>query len=214
MGKTKWGDGIVEFIENNYKGIDNIELARLINEKFNFNINNRDVASFKVRYKIKTGKDLSSGINKGCFKSGRTPINKGQKDWYKNLPKESRDKMKKTQFKKGHISYNELPLGSEIIKGNDFIYIKIKSGKNKKNWKAKHHMIWEEHHGKIPKGYNVIFADGNRRNFDIDNLMLVTHAEELDLNMLHLRFNDKELTKTGLNIVKVHKKIVEKEKEK
>ena len=50
----------------------------------------------------------------------------------------------------------------------------------------------------------VIFADGNQLNFDIDNLVLVSKGEHAQLNRLHYRFNDADLTKTGLNIVKLN----------
>ena len=41
------------------------------------------------------------------------------------------------------------------------------------HWQSKHSLLWEQHHGrKVPKGHIVMFADGDRRNFDINNLML------------------------------------------
>ena len=40
-------------------------------------------------------------------------------------------------------------------------------------------------------------------NFDIDNLIAVSKAEMLILNNNNLRFEDKELTKVGVNIAKV-----------
>jgi hypothetical protein len=45
-------------------------------------------------------------------------------------------------------------------------------------WRPKHHLVWESHHGQpIPKGHAVIFGDGNNRNFDPDNLILVSRAQ-------------------------------------
>ena len=49
----------------------------------------------------------------------------------------------------------------------------------------------------------MIFADGNRENFDIDNLVLVSSSEELILNRRKLLTDDKEITKTGVLIAKV-----------
>ena len=40
-------------------------------------------------------------------------------------------------------------------------------------------------------------------NFDIDNLIAVSKSEMLILNNNNLRFEDKELTKVGVNIAKV-----------
>ena len=52
-------------------------------------------------------------------------------------------------------------------------------------------------------GHKVIFADGNKRNFDIDNLILVSDSEALIMNANKLRYENKELTKTGALIAKV-----------
>ena len=37
-----------------------------------------------------------------------------------------------------------------------------------------HRYIWEKYHGTIPDGYEVYHKDGNRRNYDVDNLELLT----------------------------------------
>lgn len=52
-------------------------------------------------------------------------------------------------------------------------------------------------------GYKVIFADKNKRNFDPDNLILVTDSESLIMNTNKLIYEDAELTKTGSLIAKV-----------
>ena len=103
-------------------------------------------------------------------------------------------------FKKGTIPPNQVPIGTEsITKGG---YIKVKVGEPNK-WKLKQRYIYEQHHGEIPNNCNVIFADRNIQNFDINNLILVSKAEMLILNNNKLIFEDKELTKVGVNIAKV-----------
>ena len=49
----------------------------------------------------------------------------------------------------------------------------------------------------------VSFKDGNKENCDIDNLMLISNAENLELCRSGLRFEDPDLTATGLNLVKL-----------
>ncbi len=63
--------------------------------------------------------------------------------------------------------------------------------------------------GIIPNGYSVIFADGNKENFDIDNLLLVEVKDKLVAKNKHLLFEDRELTKTGLLIAKLINKVSE-----
>ena len=52
-------------------------------------------------------------------------------------------------------------------------------------------------------GHKVIFADGNKRNFNIDNLILVTNSEALIMNTNKLIYENAGLTKTGSLIAKV-----------
>ncbi|WP_436702547.1 HNH endonuclease signature motif containing protein [Bacillus cereus] len=51
-------------------------------------------------------------------------------------------------------------------------------------------MLWEEENGPIPKGYVIIFGDGNRRNFQQDNLILVSKSQLAILNKNQLIQND------------------------
>lgn len=204
---TKWTDEVINFMIENYEGRDNIELAELLNEKFNLNTNGDRVSNVKSNLKRRKGIDITTGINRGCIKKGNIPFNKGLK-WNQYLTKEQQEKSSKTWFKKGNIPMTAVEIGEEHIrhkKPNDegFLCVKTCNGKGNKNWTPKQRYVYEQHYGEIPKGHKVIFADGNRNNFDISNLILVSNAEELHLNKRGLRFKDKELTETGLNVVKV-----------
>ena len=59
----------------------------------------------------------------------------------------------------------------------------------------------------------VSFKDGNKENVDIDNLMLISNAENLELHRSGLRFEDPDLTETGLNVVKLKIKARERRNE-
>ena len=82
------------------------------------------------------------------------------------------------------------------------IFVTVKIGMPNK-WECKHRLVYKEHYGEIPDGYMVSFADRNYLNFDPDNLILVSKSENAILNKYKLRFNDKELTKTGLTLSKL-----------
>lgn len=198
----KYNDEVIKFIKKNYQNKDNIELASLLNQKFNLNTTGDKVSMLKVKLKRRLGLDLRTGINNGCFKKGQKPFNKGKK-WNDYLTNEQQEKSKKTWYKKGNISSNNVSIGTERISKNDYIEIKVKDGNLNRNWQPKHRYIYEQKYGAIPKGFKVIFADGNRRNFDISNLILVSASEELIMNRNNLFFKDKELTKTGSILAKV-----------
>lgn len=150
----------------------------------------RTISSIQNR-KGKLG--VRCSFNAGCYKKGNIPINKGTKGMF-NVGGN------KTSFKKGNIPHNHRPVGSERINVDGYSEIKIKEP-NK--WILKHRYIYEQHYGKIPDGYNVMFADKNRQNFDIDNLILVSKHEDLIMNNKKLIYEDKELTKTGHLVAKV-----------
>lgn len=195
MKKNKWTDEVVQFMIDNYKGRDNIELANLLNDKFNMNTNEDRVSNEKSKLK-KRGIDLTTGINRGCFKKGHIPINKGTKGMF-NIGGN------KTSFKKGNIPHNHREVGEERIGKDDYIEIKVEEPSK---WKLKHRHIYEQHYGFITKGYKVIFLDGNKRNFDISNLKAISPHEELIMNEYNLRFNKKELTESGYIIAQIEKR--------
>lgn len=194
-----WTKEVVDFMIENYQGKDNIELADLLNKKFNLNTNEDRVSNIKANLKRRKGIDLRTGINRGCFQKGQEPLNKGKK-WDDYLTKEKQERCRTTTFKKGHRPLNYRPVGSERITVDGYTEIKIKEPNV---WVGKHRYIYEKHYGKIPEGYNVMFADKNKQNFDIDNLILVSKHEDLIMNSKKLLYNDKELTKSGHLVAKV-----------
>jgi len=193
MKATKWTDEVIQFMIDNYEGKDNIELARLLNEKFNLNTNNDRVSNVKANLKRRKGIDLTTYINNGCFKKGNIPVNKGTKGMF-NIGGN------RTSFKKGNIPMNHREVGSERINVDGYVEIKI--GEPKK-WDLKHRIVYREHYGDIPDGYKIIFLDGNKLNLDIDNLKAVSSSEELIMNRNKLFSTDKEITNTGTILAKV-----------
>ena len=107
-------------------------------------------------------------------------------------------------FMKGRPSLNTKPIGTETVMrykdGRIFVVVKI--GMPNK-WEFKHRLVYKDHYGEMPDGYMINFADGNHLNFDPDNLILVSKSENIMLNKYKLRFNDKDLTKTGLTLSKL-----------
>lgn len=182
MHGMKYTDEMKQFILDNYKGRYNQELADLFNQKFNANITSRTIKSYKAN------NNLNSGLT-GKFRKGQTPHNKGKK-----MPKEVYEKVKHTMFAKGNVPPNHRPVGSERISKDGYIEVKV-AEPNK--WRLKQRVVYEEAKGKIPEGCTIIFLDGNKRNFDIDNLRCITRSELLYLNCNGLN-NSNEITETGI----------------
>lgn len=72
------------------------------------------------------------------------------------------------QFKKGDV-INALPIGT-ISNRKKETYIKVSDSNDKSAWQPLRKVIYEKHHGEIPKGYCVVSLDGDRSNVDLRNL--------------------------------------------
>lgn len=134
-------------------------------KRFNRPITLNQVIGYIKRNGLNTGTD-------GRFKKGQTAHNKGIKGWYAQG-------MERNWFKKGNIPQNYKPVGSERISKDGYIEIKVK---DPNKWQLKHRYIWEKENGKIPKGMLLIFKDNNKLNIDLDNLMLISKAENAVIN--------------------------------
>jgi hypothetical protein len=144
------------------------------------------------KHKLKNGRDCR-------IKPGNVPPNKGKKG-------SCSPGCEKGWFKPGQKPVNTMPLGSERINADGYVEIKYseKSGPPKNKWKGKHILIWEKAHGPVPKSHVVIFADGNRRNFKLRNLVLVSRRELAVLNHASmLASKNEDITKVSVNIAKL-----------
>lgn len=209
MGRTKgtaqhkYTDEQLDFIRGNIKKMTWKELTKLFNKTYGTNLSYKALMSAGKRHGIKTGRVSQ-------FQKGHEPWNKGLKGI--NFGG------KETQFKPGHRPHTWLPIGSERITKDGYVEVKvrdIRGGQYYKNWKGKHVLIWEQYHGRpVPPGHAVIFADGNKRNFDPDNLLLVSRAQLVRMNQLGLVKNDVRLTRTGIIIADLLNRIGELRKRK
>lgn len=183
-----------QFIADNIKGRTRKELCEMFNEYFDLNLGLNQITAY-----IKNN-GLSSGIN--------TRFTKGQDSWNKGTKGICAGGIK-TQFKKGQKPHNYKPVGSERVNGDGYVDVKI-ADPNK--WKAKHRLLWEKENGPIPKGHVIIFGDGNRRNFQQDNLILVSKSQLAILNKNKLIKDNADLTRVGVVIADIYKKIGERKK--
>lgn len=86
------------------------------------------------------------------------------------------------QYKKGNKPANTLYDGAITIRNAERAipekYIRIAEG----HWESLSRHTWRQHHGEIPKGYVVAFIDQDSLNCDINNLELISQAENLRRN--------------------------------
>ena len=105
------------------------------------------------------------------FQNGSVPLNKGKK-----VSPEIYAKMQPTMFKKGQTPVNHRDVGSERVNVDGYIEIKVAEPNR---WRLKHRVIWEQVNGAIPEGFNVQFKNHNRKDCRIENLYLISKAEQM-----------------------------------
>jgi phage protein len=178
----------LDFIRKVTPGRHYHEIVEMFNKKFDFQINTKKLKETLKNHRISTGLT-------GRFEKGHVPYNKGKK-----FPGTGN----RTTFRKGATPHNKMKVGEDAITTDGYVKTKIAEPDV---WEYKHKLIWVEANGPIPEKHSIIFADGNKLNLSIDNLLLVSKAELLMLNRKKLISENSELTKTGLNVVKVMNKV-------
>lgn len=115
------------------------------------------------------------------FPKGHVSHNKGKK-----MPPEIYAKCQPTMFKKGNSPHNHREVGSERV--NVYGYREVKVAEPNR-WRLKHRIIWEEVNGEIPKGYNVQFKNHDSLDCRIENLYLISKAEQMKTeNSMYARY--------------------------
>lgn len=172
------------------------ELAELFNAKFGTAVSHKGLGQKCVKLGLVCP-------NTGCYKKGSVPLNKGTKGL---------KGANKTSFALGNLPANTRKVGyiSTRRDKNGSLYMHIKIAEPRR-WQMLHAYIWEHKHGKIPKGYCVIFKDKNTLNTRLDNLMLVSRAELVRLNQKYADIHE-NLKETALQVIKISHEIIKTKK--
>ena len=176
----KWTDEQDRILEQEYPTAETDKLAQRLGKTISAVITRANKKGIhKTREYILA--HLPTGGKK--WEKGHIPYNKGKKITEFMTPAQI-EKLKQTQFKKGHVPKNYQPIGTEMeCKG--YIYVKVTDTPNVRrvdNWKLKHRLLWESVYGEIPKGHNIQFKDGNPKNITIDNLYIISQKEQMKQN--------------------------------
>ena len=105
------------------------------------------------------------------FQNGSVPLNKGKK-----VSPEVYSKIQPTMFKKGSTPVNHRDVGEERVNVYGYIEIKVSEPNT---WRLKHRVMWEQVYGTIPMGYNVQFKNHNPLDCRIENLYLISKADQM-----------------------------------
>jgi hypothetical protein len=146
--------------------------------------------------------NLIEGGKKSRFKNGHKPHNKGKK-----MTPYVYEKVKHSMWKPGHKPHNWKPDGSIVERtdktGRNYLYYKIKDS----YWVLYHNKIWMDHNGPIPAKHIIAFKDGNTLNCDINNLELLSMANNA------LRNSIQRFPKDLQQVIKLKAKLTKKIKQ-
>lgn len=158
------------FLKQNYLNMTCAQIAAILGVSKS-SVKNR-VAKLKIR---KTS-------NKGRFKKGQVPLNKGKKQ-SEYMSAEAIARSAQSRFKKGSVPVNHCEIGTIRLRTSRR---KFKSDGGEPNkWELLHRLIWEKAYGAIPKGVNIQYIDGNPENCVLENLTAVSRTENIKQNGIH-----------------------------
>jgi len=221
------------FLEAKVQGRSYSAMAVLFNKKFGTNITHKTIRSLCRRFGLTNGKpdrrpysdeqidflrDNVHGVNYAIladmfnerFGTCATAIQLGEicrnKGFSNGLD---------SRFKTGHIvnmgrtPNHALPGGAETTTSDGYVMLKHDGV-----LKYKHIVLWEQaHRQSVPEGHHIIFGDGNRSNFNIENLFCVTATQNAIRTRNKLHGSTPELAAVGVALAKLYSQINEKKKE-
>ena len=197
----RWKPHEKELLKQHYANSDIHTLMKMFNKTQSSIYNQANLlglkksAEYEEKRRLQDIENLRKNITKR-FQKGQTPWNKGIPGSIPN---------NRTSFKKGLIPHNTRNEGDTRIDKEGHVLVKVANRK----WIRKHRLIWEQANGEIPKGYVLRIKDGNKENYNLDNMQLITFAENMKLNQIH--DYPKELKQTIKLLNKLKKKINEKQ---
>lgn len=165
-------------------GRPNANLVMIMNWTFGLQLTVEQMKAWKANH------HLNSGLT-GHFPKGNIPANKGVRQ---------PGKTSSTSFKKGNVPANHCPVGTEKITKDGYIAIKVAEHQK---WKLKQRAVWEQHNGPIPEGRVVTFLNSDKTDCRLENLVLITKAENVRMNQNHLYSEHSDITKSGILVARV-----------
>jgi hypothetical protein len=195
----------IQFLKDNVSGLSYPELTKLFNRRFRLSLTKfqiwftckraffQGVFKENERYHRYTGEELQFIKNNIKGIACERALELFNKRFGLAIGKMAfKHVLHKHGYYNGLINHGKT-VGAERLERKGYVFVK---SPNSRRWKPKHRLIWEAANGPIPKGHVILFADGNRLNFDLDNLLLVSR-NTLSIMNRGLVFPNAELTKTG-----------------
>lgn len=190
MARKLWTSQEVDTLKRLYPDCKTETLALLLGRKASVISQKAAVLGIRKSEGFKLS-PLSGRMLKGSTIGEATRFTNQTPGWNKGLKQadymsaEMIERTAQTRFKKGQDPHNTVEIGHERVTRDGYVEVKVNHfkthGKND-NFKLKHRLLWESHHGPIPEGMIVVFKTDDKINFTIDDLELITMRENVIRN--------------------------------
>ena len=183
--------GLYEFIRDECRGLSRVETAEAVNKRFGEGtMTVTQAAHYRKNHKLPCGRDTR-------YKPGHIP----------ERPLRKGEHCKGSEahwFKPGSVPFNHCEVGEYRRQVDGYLVVKVKEeGIQRERWRPVHRIVWEEAHGPIPPGMMVGFKDGNKDNFELSNLFIMTKAENIEMNRRGKKSSVPEVTEARLALAKM-----------
>lgn len=205
MTRHEWTDDEMGFLKSFIPGHTERETKEAFAARFGWEMTKGQLLNMRNKLGVR------HGTHGGRFVKGQTSRNKGKK-LHEFMSPEGIERSKAARFKKGNVPHNgrAFSIGDERLDAYGYTEVKVKdlSGEDRSCWARKHVVVWEKANGRpVPKGHKVVFADGDKGNFDPENLVLVSDADWVCLSAQRRAFTDRETLEARLNEVRLRRAI-------
>jgi hypothetical protein len=215
----KWTPEEIQFIKDNLPGRRRAEMAEMFNRRFNCSITVQNIKYLTDRVGLYNNLHRKWTPEEIQFIKDNLPgrTHAEMTDMFNKRFGNSITFSKMKSFIISNGFHNGLfkhpkgqkAVGTERISSRGYTIVKVA---DPDVWKSKGQVIWEAANGPVPEGHRVIFADGNKSNLDLYNLILVSHSESVIMAHQRLFSSDKDLTKAGKALAALTLQIAECEK--
>ncbi len=183
MTRTRWTIEQDDLLRAEYANRTSAEVATLVGKTVSAIYNrSRELGLKKSKDFLRS--QASGRIANGDLRGVMKHFQPGQVAWNKGIKKSTGTSP--TRFKPGSTPPNTSEIGSERETKEGYLERKVSETGNKhKDWQFVHHLVWVAANGPVPSRHKIIFKDKNNRNFAVDNLECVSHAELMRRNTRH-----------------------------
>lgn len=202
--RVHWDEARIGFMRSVIPGHTEQQIRDAFQERFGEVLTESQIGNAKRRLGVK------SGTTGGRFEKGRVPANKGRTWEEQGISPEAQARSRSTCFKKGGMPHNakDKPVGYERVSRDGYVEVKVaerptRSDRND-NFRPKHHLVWEEANGRpVPPSTMIVFANGDKRDFDPANLVAVPRSLWAVISRDRIPYSDRETLEAAMGLARL-----------